>query len=226
MYIVFIVLAVLVCILSGSKCVRMALNKEFAPAIFFKGLATVACIVIAAIASRHSARPEFAVPIMFGLFCGLLGDEFLGFRTVFTKSFNTCFIAGSAAFALGHIYYTTGLLRLAPKAWLIAIPVCLIALVFAFRTTKQLRMGSLFIPSGIYAAILCFMFGTAVGTMILHFSLGAVLFTVGGLLFMLSDTLLCTEYFSKRKDALRYKLLHIFYWAAQLLISLSPLLIK
>ena len=98
MYIAFIVLLVLAGLFFGLKFTQVTENNDPVMAVLFKGLTTVCCIVIAAIAVFHTTDRHFAVLLMFGLFFGFLGDELLALRFVFTERFALCFLSGAMSF--------------------------------------------------------------------------------------------------------------------------------
>ena len=228
MLIALIVVLALSCLFCGVRFIKAMDADEQEKATVLKGLTTICCIIIALIAYFTTALPEFAVLVILGLIFGFLGDELLALRFVYTKKFNAFFLSGALAFLIGHIFYLAALYGLAPGAWKLALPLTLAALAAELINTKKhsLDMGKLFLPLGFYASFVCFMGCSAVAVCIFHFSFGTLLFALAGLCFVISDSILSVQCFSDHPSDAKNRVLHVFYWAAQLLIALSPLFIK
>ena len=227
MYIALIVILALACLFFGIKFTQVTEGNDNVKAVLFKGLTTVCCIVIAAIAVFHTTDKNFAVLVMFGVFFGFLGDELLALRFVFPEKFNLCFASGAMSFFVGHVFYVIALYGIAPKAWIAALPLLVIAVLLELQNTKKhnLQLGKLFAPLSVYCTFVCFMGCTAVGSAIFNFSLGTLLFAIGGVSFVISDSILSVQCFSGNPTNGKNRALHITYWLAQLLISLSPMVI-
>ena len=114
MYIALIVILALACLFFGVKYIKVTEENDNVKAVLFKGLTTVCCIVIAAIAVFHTTDKYFAVLIMFGLFFGFLGDELLALRFVFTEKYSLFFLTGALSFLVGHVFYLIALYSIAP----------------------------------------------------------------------------------------------------------------
>lgn len=228
MLIALIVVLALSCLFCGVRFIKAMEADDQEKATVLKGLTTICCILIALIAYFMTSLPKFALLVILGLIFGFLGDELLALRFVYTKKFSAFFLSGALAFLIGHIFYLIALYGLAPKAWMLGVPLTLAALAAEFINSKKhsLDMGKLFLPLGFYAAVVCFMGCSAVGVCVFHFNLGTLMFAVAGLCFIASDSILSVQCFSDRPTNTKNRVLHIFYWAAQLLIALSPIFIK
>lgn len=228
MLIALIVVLALSCLFCGVRFIKAMEADDQEKATVLKGLTTICCILIALIAYFMTSLPKFALLVILGLIFGFLGDELLALRFVYTKKFNAFFLSGALAFLIGHIFYLIALYGLAPRAWMLSVPLTLAALAAEFINSKKhsLDMGKLFLPLGFYAAVVCFMGCSAVGVCVFHFNLGTLMFAVAGLCFIASDSILSVQCFSDRPTNTKNRVLHIFYWAAQLLIALSPIFIK
>ena len=228
MLIALIVVLALSCLFCGVRFIKAMEADDQEKATVLKGLTTICCILIALIAYFMTSLPKFALLVILGLIFGFIGDELLALRFVYTKKFNAFFLSGALAFLIGHIFYLIALYGLAPRAWMLSVPLTLAALAAEFINSKKhsLDMGKLFLPLGFYAAVVCFMGCSAVGVCVFHFNFGILLFAVAGLCFIASDSILSVQCFSDRPTNTKNRVLHIFYWAAQLLIALSPIFIK
>ena len=227
MYIAFIVILVLAGLFFGLKFTQVTENNDPVMAVLFKGLTTVCCIVISAVAVFHTTDRHFAVLLMFGLFFGFLGDELLALRFVFTEKFSLCFLSGAMSFLVGHVFYVVALYSIAPKAWIAAIPLLIIAMLLEYQNSKKhdLKLGTLYFPLAGYCAFVCFMGVSAVGTAIFNFSIGTLLFGIAGVSFIISDSILSVQCFSGNPTNGKNRAVHITYWLAQFLIALSALFI-
>lgn len=227
MYIALIVILAFACLFFGILFTRVTEGNDNVKAVLFKGLTTVCCIAIAAISVFHTSNRHFAILVMIGVFFGFLGDELLALRFVFAEKFNLCFVSGAMAFFVGHVFYVIALYGIAPKAWIAALPLLIIAVLLELRNTKKhnLQLGKLFVPLAGYCTFVCFMGCTAVGSAIFNFSLGTFLFGIAGVSFIVSDSILSVQCFSGNPTNTKNRALHITYWLAQLLISLSPMFI-
>lgn len=225
-YVLIILFAVL-CPVAACYFIKAMEAEEHLKATFLKGLATVCCIGIAGVTLFLTKNHRFAVLVVLGLFFGFVGDELLALRFVYPDSFSSLFLGGAGSFFLGHVFYVIALYGIAADAWIIALPLTALCLVLELVNSKRhsLDMGKLFIPLGIYCAFVCFMGCSAVGAAFENFSVGTLLFAVAGVCFIISDSILSVQCFSDHPDNRKNRLLHVFYWAAQLLIALSPLFI-
>lgn len=228
MLIALIVVLALSCLFFGVRFIKAMEADDQEKATVLKGLTTICCILIALIAYFMTSLPKFALLVILGLIFGFIGDELLALRFVYTKKFSAFFLSGALAFLIGHIFYLIALYGLAPRAWMLSVPLTLAALAAEFINSKKhsLDMGKLFLPLGFYASFVCFMGCSAVGVCVFHFNFGTLLFAVAGLCFIASDSILSVQCFSDHPTNAKNRVLHIFYWAAQLLIALSPIFIK
>lgn len=227
MYIALIVLLALACAALGTVFISEMEKENHLKATVLKGLTTLCCILIAVVGLFHSQDRFFAAMAVCGLIFGCLGDVLLALRFVYPRKFNLTFLCGAASFFVGHIFYLTALYSVAPKAWKLALPLLLITLAIELYNTKKhdVDMGKLFLPLGGYGAFVCFMGCSAVSACVFSFSLGTYLFAIAGVCFIASDSILSLQCFGKSPDNIKNRALHVLYWAAQLLIAISPMLL-
>ena len=228
MYIALIAILALCCAVCAVWFLRLYERNDQAKAVAVKGLTTVCVILISVVSLFKAENTAFARLVMFGLFCGFLGDELLHLRFVFTEKARTVFLIGAYCFFAGHICYLRALYGIAPKAWIAAVPIVLLVLFLELRNTKKYRldMGNLFVPLSIYAVMCAFMGGSAVGSLICNASSGTLIFAIAGVSFVVSDSILSIQCFGTHPDNRKNRWLHFFYWLAQLLIAISPIFIK
>ena len=180
MLIALIVVLALSCLFFGVRFIKAMEADDQEKATVLKGLTTICCILIALIAYFMTPLTKFALLVILGLIFGFIGDELLALRFVYTKKFSAFFLSGALAFLIGHIFYLIALYGLAPRAWMLSVPLTLAALAAEFINSKKhsLDMGKLFLPLGFYAAVVCFMGCSAVGVCVFHFNFGTPLFAV------------------------------------------------
>lgn len=224
---IFIVLCALAALASGVMFIMAMENDEQLKATFLKGMTTVCCIIIAAFSMFYAENRTFALLIVIGLCFGCAGDVLLALRFVHTDKFNTYFLSGAGSFLVGHIFYLIALYSIALQSWKLALPLTAVGLAVELFNTKRhhVELGKLFLPLGVYAAFVCFMGCSAVSCCIMHFSIGTLLFAIAGVCFIISDSILSVQCFGDSQNNHNNRVLHIFYWIAQLLIAVSPLFI-
>ena len=102
-------------------------------AIFTKTMASLG-MVIGGILALSNGYAFYYLYIIIGLICGMLGDIFLELKKNYKNEDLTYFNSGTTAFALGHIMYLVGMIRMVDGAvslWLESIISLVIAVAFA-----------------------------------------------------------------------------------------------
>lgn len=195
-------------------------------ALFFVALGIYGAVVT-------SGPTLFKVFLVLGLFFGMLGDTFLGFKYITTKTKNLWILAGLFAFAFGHIFYVVALFvgnYIPGNPWFIILPFitasALSALYMAIAPKMGVRFGKM-LPFGIYYLFcLTSMVSTSLFMNILHgFSaINLVMFFIGAVCFLASDFMLTGAYFKAGQRSKAYMAIYsVFYYIAQFLIAFSLL---
>lgn len=149
--------------------------------------------------------------ILAGLLFCMVGDALILYS----------FVAGLAAFLIGHVLYTTGFLKvgkLSKRKTLLVIPIALYAIIIGREIVQSLLDGgnqSLAVPVIGYIAIISFMAWTAMMT-------GNKWAIIGSLLFVMSDSILAWNKFVY-EIPLSHMLIMGTYYAAQFFIAHSLL---
>lgn len=129
------------------------------------------------------------------LIFGWIGDVFLLF-----KSGKIFMLLGVCAFALGHIFYIGAMLSAHPSLhvlMLIPLALCAVWMTFVYRKLLPYAPNSLRKPGFLYALLLS---GTCLSALYVLLVTGKPAYLmafVGGLFFMLSDTLLTGQQYRK-----------------------------
>lgn len=214
---------VFLCAGLAALFLRAFYRKSFIEALILKGTASACFIVIGAITAFSGVPSTTGMLLFIGLCLGMIGDEVIALCQVIPKHDTLAFIGGGSFFLVGHVLYIVALFMLGDISWLALIAAFLVATTVSAAYTR--RKGSL-IPKmkttlTLYLAAVAFMAATAIGAFFGRFTLGAGLFVVGGLLFAASDNILFAYKFGEKPRFIQNILLHVFYYAAQLLIAWS-----
>lgn len=131
------------------------------------------------------------------------------------------FLTGVVSFGIGHICVITGFLYMGAASWYVAgCFVILYGMMFVAVRRYLKDLENLLVPGLAYAALLCVMAAMAVSLGIQHFALPAVLTGIGGVCFVVSDTILGWSHLSgKRRRAYSAVLLVLYYLAVYLLAA-------
>ena len=185
-------------------------------AVRLKGLASL-CFVLFAGGGKHHLL------IAFGLVLGLIGDVLLAMRFEYKERHDLYFLIGAVSFALGHVLYIAALLGVNGKAWLPAIPfwIGLLAIAGVCALRFKADAGKMQIPGYGYMALVAAMGAIACGLAVKVPGDATVLFAIGGVLFVISDTILSIHTFGTAKEPVYNRWVHYTYYAAQILIAWS-----
>lgn len=197
-------------------------KEKYVGAVCLKGTASFIFVIIGAIASASATDITLSSLVFLGLCAGALGDVLLNLRFVFSKIGQKIFLAGIAAFLVGHILY---LVALVPKCK--SLTVCIIVgvivaaavLTYIFKTMSVKLAFKLF--GVLYIGAVVIMTSVAIGNLISEQSPENMLYAIGAVLFTLSDIVLIFNTFSgTTRFPLRITNLSLYY-IGQLLIGCS-----
>ena len=213
-----------------SKVINYSLKT-----IIFKTIASLFFLAIAILAFCLTGKDDYFLFKLFtvlGLFFGMLGDVFLGFKYITTKTKNAWILSGMFAFLLGHVFYIVALLvGFYVKGYPVAIilpfflPALFITVYMIVAKKTGINFGKGMLPFALsYLYCLTCMVSTAVCMVVLHrFSIvGLVMFFAGSMCFATSDFMLTGSYFKPGKRSGAYNAIYsVFYYVAQFLIAFS-----
>ena len=91
------------CASCGKRFVGACEDTRYRRAFWLKGAAGLCFLAMGLLAAEKCANPDFAWRVCLGLFLGLVGDELLALRFIYTDKHNEFFSAGAASFAVGHV---------------------------------------------------------------------------------------------------------------------------
>ena len=237
MNILFLVpIAFLGLILQAAFIVSEKMEK-YKKAVVLKGLASlvfVALGVVGALLANHvltigalnaaGAENLVALLIAIGLGFGMIGDICLNLRLVL-KDGKKIFLAGIAAFLIGHILYLAAIIMQIDslQALLIGIGAGIVCaaglLIWIFKNITAQKVFKIF---GIfYVGAVVVMTAVAVTKVIIDFNYASLVFMIGAILFTASDVILIFNMFSEHKKAWMRPTNLSLYYIGQLLIAAS-----
>ena len=196
-------------------------------AIFTKTMASLG-MVIGAILALSNGYAFYYLYIIIGLICGMLGDIFLELKKNYKDEDLTYFNSGTTAFALGHIMYLVGMIRMVEGAvslWLESIISLVIAVAFAsllilvLSKPLKLNFGKCKWQSFGYCILLTFV---TVFSIFIYVKVRiSILLPLGFISFLLSDLILSMQYFGgegKIDQPILVIANHVLYYGAQVLL--------
>ena len=219
----------------GAICVALFLVEKLkgycVKETLIKAVASLFFIAVAAVGLHYKGLHILPLFVTLGLICGLLGDIWLELKYVFRQEEKLFTYAGFIAFALGHIFYISGMYLEFFKdqnVLFIIIPLVVgvlagFANLFLSKLMKQ--------DFGEYKAI-CVVYGSLLFSMLLvtislnimckFESVTMIMMLAGGVLFVLSDLILSGTYFGQGKDK-PFDLISnaVTYYMAQFVIAFS-----
>lgn len=225
------IVAACVMTLSCASCARSFLAAvkagDHARAFWFKGTAALSFLALGLLGAVDCSRPAIAWRVAAGLLMGLVGDQLLALRFLRPERHDVLFVAGAVSFAIGHGLYIWALLSLAPGSLPLALllTALLVAASLLYLRKKRFDAGPLQVCAYVYIAVVALMGSTAAAVAIRSMSPGAALFALGGLSFIVSDNVLCVFSFGADRRFRLNVIVHITYYAAQVLIGWSLFLI-
>ena len=228
-----IIILVLGALMSSVFIVSKVINYSL-KTIIFKTVASLFFVALAIVSLCLSGTGHFHFKLfaILGLFFGMLGDVFLGFKYITTKTKKMWILLGMFAFALGHIFYVIALLGgfyIKGNALFMVIPFVLPIIIITIYMFVAKKVGinfgkGMLLFAFFYIYCLTSMFSSSLSMVILYkFSLTTlVMFFIGAICFAASDFMLTGAYFKEGTRSKAYMAIYsIFYYVAQFLIAFS-----
>lgn len=229
-------ISLVLCLILSGAC--LVINRPFLEAsekqqnvraLWLKLAASLCFMAIAVISlfTENVGYDRFWLVVALGLFFGCVGDVLLAFRHIFKKHYELCFTVGALSFVLEHLLFIGYFVYINENI----VPVATLCFIIGFATATfvlaktRVKGGRLQIGLYVYIAIVCLMCATAVATAIKLPSVGSLMFALGSICFVASDTTICVYNFSEYKEFKWMILLHYLYYPAQLLIALSVMFV-
>jgi len=200
-------------------------KQNYKAAVILKGSASLMFVFLGihAFVLTHSA---FSRLILLGLCFGALGDVLLNLRFVLEKIGSKVFLAGIAAFLIGHILYLCAMVPLSHSVLACSVVGILAAAALLYWIFKTVTAKKAFKIFGVfYIGAVVLMTSFAIGNFLAAGSFATGLCALGALLFTLSDIILIFNTFTgSTKFSMRIANLSLYY-LGQLMIALCAQLI-
>ena len=177
--------------------------------LIFKAVATLMAVLLA---FYHAVNSEAAD--LWWLFFGIL------FYMAADVLLEIWFLSGVTAFGIGHICVIVSLLGTGAAAWNTVLIFLILYGGMFLVVRKYLKdLGKLLLPGFFYAALLCLMAALAISRGIKVQNLASVLTGIGGICFVVSDTILGWSHLSGNRRRGYSALLLILYYTAVYLLA-------
>lgn len=204
-------------------------RKKMLAAVVFKTIASLLFVLLGVLCSNAAADGAYAGVVVAGLAFGAAGDVCLNLRHLAGERGKSIFMAGIAAFMIGHLFYLFALIRLAPRMLLWAVPACaaISALLLRFVLKRIEVRGALKTFGILYLVVVFFMASCALGLLPLGpRNAGYRLFALGAVLFAASDVLLVLNQFGKKRYPAFRALNLSLYYIGQICIAFTIALMR
>jgi len=220
-------------VLTGSIALTLFLiardRKGSVQALLIKTLTSFLFISVAFTSFMINPNPDvatFAMLIMMGLICGLIGDIVLDLKIMYRESSSLYQQGGMVAFLVGHLYYLAALVIYFGFNWMPVVIALVLAVIIGLvsRFILKFNFAEHTIITYAYSFFLSYMMTQACYAAITRgFTACTVLLAAGAILFLLSDLVLVMTYYDNKDSRPFIAVNHILYYAAQYSIALSIL---
>ena len=220
-------------VLTGAIALTLFLiardRKGSVQALLIKTLTSFLFISVAFTSFMINPNPDvatFAMLIMMGLICGLIGDIVLDLKIMYRESSSLYQQGGMVAFLVGHLYYLAALVIYFGFNWMPVVIALVLAVIIGLvsKFILKFNFAEHTISTYAYSFFLSYMMTQACYAAITQgFTTCTVLLASGAILFLLSDLVLVMIYYDNKDSRPFIAVNHILYYAAQYTIALSIL---
>ena len=210
------------CILFVSTFLYQEEKEKYVSAAIFKGLASLCFVAIGIINSDGTSIEKL---IVIGLIFGFVADVLLNLRHVFKEKGKLVFLVGILVFLIGHIIYLAAIIPLNNNLVMcIIISVVLTTLLMIWIFSKVTAEKAFKIFGIIYIGTIVLLNVVAISNMFTNILINpsfARVFSLGAILFLISDIVLILNTFgSQSKLSMRITNIGLYY-IGQVLIAIS-----
>ena len=204
-------------------------RKGSVQALLFKALASFLFISVAFasfMVNSNEGVATFAMLVVMGLTCGLIGDIILDLKIMYKESSSLYQHGGMVAFLVGHLFYLAALIIYFGFNWLPLVIAVVLAVIIGLvsKFILKFNFAEHTIITYAYSFFLSYMMTQACYAAITQgFTACTVLLAAGAILFLLSDLVLVMTYYDNKDSRPFIAVNHILYYAAQYVIALSIL---
>jgi len=164
--------------------------------------------------------------VVSGLTFGMAGDVILGIKAKSMEERDKLLSTGMLVFGLGHLVFFAALLTHSSFTFFaLGIAAGSVPFVFILKEKEQMQMGNLLLPSVLYMFVLSLVAAQAWHGYIIAGDSWFLMMAIGLTLFLLSDVVLSFIYFAYRTGPLMQAINLSLYYAAQIVIATSIVLL-
>ena len=217
------IILTLACATSAIYFMKAYYKKDFKISVMLKGLTGVFFVLfglVKIISAPESITWEIALVSMALLF-GLAGDELLALRHMFEDKYTFYFVIGALCFGVEHILLMTSVLITDIPNILVLIIMFGITFVISlvYLKTRKTDAGKIQNSSIFYVSLLSLTCAMMIARGIHTPNLTNLLMALGGVCFIVSDNVLLVYNFGEKRDWWLNEIVHISYYAAQVLFG-------
>lgn len=205
-------------------------KEERFKAVFAKAAASLCFIGTALVAfALNRDNFEYAILIIFGLVFSMLGDIWLDMKYIYKEHSDIYSFAGFGSFMVAHTFFIPAVLMgYEIYLWWHFVVDAIMCLILVINTITMEKRRNL--DYGKFRAITIIYTVFVMGTMLLSIngfvasgfkSVKYIILILAGVLFALSDLVLCFIYFGNKNNSKYVLANHILYYAAQFLFATS-----
>jgi uncharacterized membrane protein YhhN len=213
-------------LVTAALLIRMEYRGFTLKNVFFKSMASLGfvCLGVSGLVDRGAT--VYAWTIVAGLVMGAAGDVLLALKNISPANERKLFLSGLFSFLLGHIFYTLAFMSIVhTPLWAYVAAIASAAAIFFLTVRIGCDYGRMKLPVAAYMLVICTMLLSAVLTALSKDVLFGFMITSGAALFLISDFILCLSVFHKMKESWHRFANLASYYAAQLLLALSILMV-
>lgn len=204
-------------------------RKGSVKALLFKTLTSFLFMVVAFtsfLANPNQGVATYAMLIMMGLVCGLIGDIVLDLKIMYKESSSLYQHGGMVSFLIGHLFYLAALIVYFGFSWTPVVIALALAVIIGLvsKFVLKFNFAEHTIDTYAYSFFLSYMMTQACYAAITQgFTACTVLLAAGAVLFLLSDLVLVMTYYDNKDSRPFIVVNHVLYYAAEYTIALSIL---
>lgn len=227
------ILIIILCVLTVASAVCTIVFRTKGQSfngMLFKFLSSFCFMSVAFVGYcyNNQSDPYYFCLAIFGLMFGLGGDVLLGLKEIAPKFRSRLMAMGTSSFLVGHLFFIAAFFKVTGFS-VIPVLVCALIFVLAFVLIKILKFNAdmkMFLLLAFYYAVLC---AKCAASFIALYRTGSNAFlsaSIGGVLFIISDSVLAFLYFLPVKSKNKFVTIELgTYYPAQLLLALSVALL-
>ena len=225
--VIFAVALTFGCAISARFFLKAYSEENFVKGFWLKGAAAAFFVAAGAVLVCYKGLSPYASLTLGGLIFGLVGDQLLAMRLIHRNYHDLFFTIGAASFGVGHVLYILALWGAGGVSLLLVLSFFVVGALLSvlYGKAKFMDFGDKKPAAIAYMSIVLLMASVALCVAVRTMSVSGILFALGGILFSVSDNILCAYCYGRNPVWKMNRDLHIAYYGAQLAIAWSILFV-